>query len=239
MTYALNKSGAIKAEVDWVDVIDGQLPAGGTTGQHLVKASTSDYDYEWRTPTTRYTKIAGPVTVDGATNFTISNIPQTYDSLFVELWLHTNAASTWGNTYMRLNGSASAVYDGSYWAGSSTGTMVGGRATAATGLWVHRAHAHSSSWWSGEAAYTQLWIPYYRIAGYPFWHSVTVSNQSSPANEWQWWHWNGIYASVVPANWITSLYFWDQAGATYDHTSRYMIWGMTNESEHCARGEFQ
>lgn len=60
------------AYVSTTVVAGGRMPAGGTTGQHLAKASNNDYDTEWVTPSagssldavTALTNSAGTVTVD-------------------------------------------------------------------------------------------------------------------------------------------------------------------------------
>ena len=44
------KFNPVTGAFDLVDEAQGTLPAGGTTGQVLVKSSNSDYSAQWATP---------------------------------------------------------------------------------------------------------------------------------------------------------------------------------------------
>ena len=80
---------------------------GGTTGQFLSKASGTDLDYTWTTPTSGGWTLIQSGSLSGST-YTISSIPSTYKDI---RFVMKNASSASGGVlFLRLNGDSGTNY---------------------------------------------------------------------------------------------------------------------------------
>jgi hypothetical protein len=135
------------------DTLGGPVPDGGTTGQVLAKASSTDQDLGWAdTPLSLIEEYSGT----GASGTKTFTIPPGYKALRLLAMARSDTAAVATNLNMRFNGDAAANYDNQFHA--ANGGTSSASANAASDV-INLGVATGSMAPAGEHGMTEAQIP--------------------------------------------------------------------------------